>query len=638
MLKHLQTGNFEREYLTQATVFNGETVASYLNKRLKQIGVSHVFCIPGDYLAEWAASLDDPRINAGLIRVNPNNEMCGTYAADGYGRATNQTVGCVAFTYGVGGINAAQAVAGAYVEQVPLVVINGSPSVAQFNSQRDQGVLYHHMVNGSHTDHRIFSEITEIAVKIDNPATAPGLIDAALQTCLTTRRPVYIELASQTAHMACASLPKSELRASQIPASPASLSEACAAVMAHLSSAKRAVVVGGSELARYGLQEKFAQLLKAIQAPYATSPLGKSVLCELRTDVSFAGVYFGMSSQTNLQRLMESADCILTLGVRDTDFNYLGVVTPDYKPPATKLPGPDHIQARNGAVLVGRQLAYWGDVGLEALLDALLAALAELPGKKLPGAPFPCLEGLASQIPPVSEYIDADPITYDSFKSIFSYGFMEGREQKTQIIADSGFSFLSNIGLKCAESGYIAQLAWAAIGYGVGAIPGVTLANHIAGRPRRTVAITGDAAFAETLNALGTVAQLAQDAIIFVMDNRVYAVEQWLIDPNAFCPENAPPFAALADVPQGHIWDYVKLAEGFGGKGYSVKTNAELKHLMQELKNGTAPINQLTKRPTFTLIAVRLPKNSLPSNATWKLNCPALAPVQPTDEPKDRQP
>jgi TPP-dependent 2-oxoacid decarboxylase len=190
MLTHLQAGNFDRTYRTQVTDPDGETVASYLNKRLKQIGISHIFCIPGDYLAEWANTLDDPRLNAGLIRVHPNNEMCATYAADGYGRATNQAVGCVAFTYGVGAINAAQAVAGAYVEQVPLVVINGSPSVAQFNSKRDQGVLYHHMVDGSHTDHRIFSEITEIAVRIDNPATAPGLIDAALQTCLITRRPV----------------------------------------------------------------------------------------------------------------------------------------------------------------------------------------------------------------------------------------------------------------------------------------------------------------------------------------------------------------------------------------------------------------------------------------------------------------
>ena len=157
----------------------------------------------------------------------------------------------------------------------------------------------------------------------------------------------------------------------------------------------------------------------------------------------------------------------------------------------------------------------------------------------------------------------------------------------------------------------------------------MTLLNEISGRKRRTVAITGDAAFAESLNALGTVAQLGQDAIIFVIDNWVYAVEQWLIDANAFCPENPTPFAALTEMPQGPIWDYVKLAEGFGGKGYLVKTNAELKNLMQELKQEPAPLNEVTKRPTFTLVALLLPKNSQPGNANWKMNCAPGLPQPP---------
>jgi len=271
-------GSFDREYRTQAVAPTGsETVATYLNKRLKQIGVGHVFCIPGDYLAEWAETLDDPAQNAGLVRVHPNNEMCAAYAADGYGRVANGPIGCVAFTYGAGSINAAQAIAGAYVERSPVVVINGSPSVAQFHSTRDQGVLYHHMVRGEDTDLRIFSEITELAVRIDNPATAPALIDAALQTCLTASRPVYIELASQTAHMACSQVPTGRLQASPIPAAPASVSEACGAVLAHLRAAKRVVLVAGSEIARKGLQDGFAQLVSRIDAPYVTSPLGKSV-------------------------------------------------------------------------------------------------------------------------------------------------------------------------------------------------------------------------------------------------------------------------------------------------------------------------------------------------------------------------
>ena len=624
MLTHFFTkGSFEREYRTQAVAPPGsETVATYLNKRLKQIGVGHVFCIPGDYLAEWAETLDDPAQNGGLVRVHPNNEMCAAYAADGYGRVANGPVGCVAFTYGAGGLNAAQAVAGAYVEQSPLVVINGSPSVAQFHSTRDQGVLYHHMVRGEDTDLRIFSEITELAVRVDNPATAPALIDAALQTCLTASRPVYIELASQTAHMACRPVPAAPLQASPIPASPASVSEACGTVMAHLRAAKRVVLVAGSEIARKGLQDKLAQLVSHIDAPYATSPLGKSVLSELRTDLRFAGVYFGRSSPANLQQLMESADCVLALGVLDTDFNYLGVVTPDYNPAApANLPGPGHIQARDGAVLVGRGLAYWGDVGLEALLDALLDALGQA-GGALPNAPFPGLEGSPWQIPPPSDFPAADPITFDSFRSLLNYEFLKGHDEEhyPQIVADSGFSFLANIGLKCGQGGYIAQLAWAAIGYGVGATTGVTLANELVGRTRRTVTITGDGAFAETLNALGTMAQLGQDAIVFVMANRVFAVEQWLINADAFCPTpNPPAFAPLTMVPQGQIWDYVKLAEGFGGQGFTVSTNSELSAVLQQI--AAPPVNPVTGRPTFTLVAVQLPEKTLPANARWKMTC-----------------
>jgi indolepyruvate decarboxylase len=153
-----------------------------------------------------------------------------------------------------------------------------------------------------------------------------------------------------------------------------------------------------------------------------------------------------------------------------------------------------------------------------------------------------------------------------------------------------------------------------------GPTTGVTLANELAGRTRRTVTITGDGAFAESLNALGTIAQLGQDPIVFVMDNRVFAVEQWLINADAFCPPpKAPAFAPLTTVPQGHIWDYVKLAEGFGGQGYAVSTNAELSAVLQQIAK--PPVNPVTGRPTFTLVAVRLPEKSLPANARWKMTC-----------------
>ncbi len=601
---------------------SGETVATYLNKRLKEIGVSHVFAIPGDYIADWVMTLDDDATNAGLIRVHPNNEMTATYAADGYGRATPDTVGCVAFTYGVGAINSAQAVGGAFVEKVPLVVINGSPSVAQYHSQRDQGVLYHHMLDGSHSDLRIFREVTAMAVRIDNPAMAPDLIDAALRTCITESQPVYIEIAHTTSALPCAPVPSTPLVPTPAPIDEASLAEAANAVLGHMKKANGLVWIGGSEISRGNLEDKFARLVKLSGAPYASSGLGKSVLSEFREDIPFAGTFLGLSSQQNLQDLLEKSDCVVALGVRDTDFNYLGVVTPDYNPetsPDTTRLGPVHIQARDGAVLVGRQLAYWGNVDLEPLLDRLISDLEKEP---LANAPFPNIDGSPWEIPAVDCFPENDQVTWDSFKSNLVHGFLDKYEEEyyPQLVADSGFSFVSLINVKSAMRGYIAQLAWAAIGYGTGAMSGVALAQSVVKSGRRTVCVAGDTAFAETLNALGTVAQLGQDSIIFVMDNRVMAVEQWLIDANVYCPQAPPPdFAKLAAVPQGFIWDYVKLAEGFGGRGFKVKTNAELQAVLEKLHE--VPINPVTGQPTFTLVAVNIPAKDLPDTTLWRLNC-----------------
>lgn len=597
------------------------TVAAYLNTRLAEIGVSHVFAIPGDYVAEWVATLDDEDQNAGLVRVHPNNEMCATYAADGQARSAAGTVGCVAFTYGVGAINAAQAVGGALVEGVPLVVVNGSPSAAQFRSERDQGVLYHHMLDGSHSDQRIFDEVTSMTVRIDNPATAPDLIDAALVHCVTTSTPVYVELQNGVPLMACRPVPDEPLVASPVPQASASLQEATDAIMDHLRVAERVVFVAGAELARAGVGEAFAGLVAAVDAPYVTSGLGKGVLSERRTDIRFAGTYVGKSAQANVQELLEAADCVVALGVKDTDFNYLGIVTPDYVAAgATDLPGPTHVQARDGAVLVGRGLAYWGDVALGPLIDALTAAVESEPPDN---APFPGLaSGTPWDLPDPDDFNADDPITWDSFKAALAGDWLAGfgEDDHPVVVADSGFSFVALTNVPVVERGYVAQFAWAAIGYGTGATPGVGLSAAAHDPPRRTVTVSGDGAFSQTVNALGTVAQLGHDAVVFVMDNRVFAVEQWLIDADAFCGDAPPPdFTPLTAVPQGAIWDYVKLAEGFGGRGYAVSTNAELRQVLAGLDD--VPTNPTTGAPTFTLVAVRVPAKDQPDTTAWKSHC-----------------
>ena len=619
MLKHLlSNAQFQQEFRTPKALVaksGSETIASYLNKRLYQIGVRRVFAIPGDYTAGWVETLDDPERNPlGIKREHPNNEMCATYAADGYGRASSGGVGCVSFTYGPGSLNAVNSMAGAYVESVPVVLVGGSPSIAQFNSQRDQGVLWHHMFDGSYTDLHVFENVTAMAIRIDNPTTGPDLIDAVLRTCVTLSKPVYIEISSETGGLPCRPVPDEPLAAAPVPQDPDILSEAVAATMKRLKDAdktKNLVLLGGVEVARFGLQEPFAELCQLLQAPYLSTLFGKSILSEYRDDVYFSGIYNGNNTQQNIQDLIQSADCVVSIGAQETDFNFAGLAnatTGEIIIPACA------IDARLGVVKMSLQDGenqYWGAVRLGPYIQELVAELKKLPNSKLANAPYP---GLASGTPwEIAEPKPEDgpkQITWDSFGQRLFHNFVS---KDDIILADTGLSFYAFQNLKVDQDCYISQISWGSIGYAVAANYGAKLANIDNGLDRRAITISGDGAFAESVNAIGTIAQLGLNSIIFVIDNKIFGVEQWLIDAAAF-GQNAPPpeFAPLAAVPQAHIWDYVKIAEGFGGKGYTAHTNDELDQVLQQLKANQSDT-------TFSLVAVNLVTKDLPSNVKWKM-------------------
>ena len=97
------------------------TVSRYILQRLKQAGVDHLFGVPGDYVLDF---LDE--VLASPVRwVGTCNELNAGYAADGYARLKG--LGGAVVTYGVGGLSILNAVAGAFAEQVPLIVVSGAP-------------------------------------------------------------------------------------------------------------------------------------------------------------------------------------------------------------------------------------------------------------------------------------------------------------------------------------------------------------------------------------------------------------------------------------------------------------------------------------------------------------------------------
>src|SRR5215813_2570904 len=95
------------------------------------------------------------------------------FAADGYARATGR-IGVVCVTYGAGGHNMVNPVAGSFSERVPILVLSGGPG----DEERKLGTLIHHQAKEIDSQLRIYRELTCDARVIDNPDTAAEDIDA----------------------------------------------------------------------------------------------------------------------------------------------------------------------------------------------------------------------------------------------------------------------------------------------------------------------------------------------------------------------------------------------------------------------------------------------------------------------------
>lgn len=169
------------------------TVAEYLLTRLKEIGVDHLFGVPGDFVLGFFNNV----LKSDLKYVGTCNELNAAYAADGYARIRG--IGAFSSTYGVGELSAVNGVAGAFAERVPVVVITGSPATANFRTRP----LLHHTLGDYQIPLRIYEKITAASTQLVSADTAPAEIDRVLSACLSHQQPVYISLPSDVVMMTC---------------------------------------------------------------------------------------------------------------------------------------------------------------------------------------------------------------------------------------------------------------------------------------------------------------------------------------------------------------------------------------------------------------------------------------------------
>jgi indolepyruvate decarboxylase len=161
-----------------------KTVIEHVLSRLRDIGVTDVFGVPGDY----AFTINHAICNDPEIRwVGCCNELNAAYAADGYARIKGVAALCT--TYGVGELSAINGVAGAYAEHLPVFHLVGTPNIS---TQAARALMHHTLGNGEYDLFRRMSEPVVCASAVMTPQNVAFETERLIFEALYHRRPVYM--------------------------------------------------------------------------------------------------------------------------------------------------------------------------------------------------------------------------------------------------------------------------------------------------------------------------------------------------------------------------------------------------------------------------------------------------------------
>ncbi len=514
------------------------TVSGYLLKRLEELGVRHIFGVPGDYVLDFM----DRILESPLKLVGTCNELNAGYAADGYARANG--IGAAVVTYGVGGFSICNAIAGAYAEQVPVVLISGSPHSSQRKSHR----LVHHLTKDYFLQYDVFRKLTVDAAMLTDPAAAPAEIDRVLKNCVSMKRPVYIEIPADMVSAPCAGPQPLDLKIDHH-SDPDFLTEAVKECAELINAAESPVVIAGVELHRFGLAGAAMALIEKIEIPYATTINSKSVLPELHPQ--FIGVYQGALSRNFVREQIEKSDCVVALGVWLNDFNTGGF--------SSKLDEGRLINVTSESFRIKHH--EYPNIWLGDFICELAGALK--PRSYIASHPLAHHYPSCGYDPGKGRAITAKRF-YERINSFLKDDMILLTETGDAICAAPAFYIQE-------PDNFIAQAYYLSIGYCIPAALGVSLA-----RPdKRAIVLEGDGAFQMTAQELSTIIRNKCNPVIFLLNNKGYVIERLIHD---------GPYNDIQE------WKYHRLPEVFGGGAlsFNVRTEDELEDALLKAMAETA--------------------------------------------------
>ncbi|WP_137886049.1 5-guanidino-2-oxopentanoate decarboxylase [Pseudomonas sp. 2FE] len=470
------------------------TCGEVLVQLLERYGVEQVFGIPGVHTVELYRGL----ARSSIEHVTPRHEQGAGFMADGYARTSGKPGVCFIIT-GPGMTNIATAMAQAYADSIPMLVISSVQARSQLGGGRGK---LHELPSQSN----LVAGFCAFSHTLMSAAELPAVLARAFAVFQAGRpRPVHIEIPLdvlvEEADALLASQPVSVAKAGAGPA-------AIAQMTSLLAAAKRPLILaGGGAIDAAPALTRLAELL---QAPVALTINAKGML------PSRHPLLIGSTQSTLATReLVCEADVVLAVGTELGETDYDVTFAGGFEIPGALLRidiDPDQT-VRN----YPPRVALVSDAG--AALEALLAALT-------PQALAPRLTGWGSaRAAALRETLEATWDEATRGQTCFLQTVLEVLPDAVLVGDSTQPVYTGNLTLNLEQPRrwFNSSTGYGTLGYALPAAIGALLGdNREASARRPVVCLIGDGGLQFTLAELASAVEARTPIIVLLWNNQGY--------------------------------------------------------------------------------------------------------------------
>jgi acetolactate synthase, large subunit, biosynthetic type len=300
---------FSQFHANQIALKNGETVhmsgGDLLVQALVDEGVEYIFGYPGGAVLHiYDALFKQDKIEHILVR----HEQAAGHMADAYSRVTGKT-GVVLATSGPGATNTVTAIATAFMDSIPMVVLAGQVPSGLIGDDAFQEC---DMIG-------ISRPIVKHSFQVRDPKEIPTIIKKAFFVASSGRPgPVVVDIPKDMTNPAdkfAYHMPDSVNIRSYQPTLKGHSGQIKKAVET-LLSAKRPVIYAGGGVVLGNASNELTQLAKLLNLPVTNTLMGLG--CFAGSDSQFVGM-LGMHGAYEANMTMHHSDVILAVGARFDD-------------------------------------------------------------------------------------------------------------------------------------------------------------------------------------------------------------------------------------------------------------------------------------------------------------------------------